>query len=439
MSRRKTTEQFIEEAKRVHGDKYDYSNVTYINNKVKVEIICPKHKSFFQTPNDHLNGCGCKDCWEEKKKEEGTRRKTLEQFIKDAKKVHGEEYDYSKTVYINGKTPIIITHNLCKKDFSQKPSDHLDGCGCIFCYKTPKKTTEQFIKEAKEKHGDKFDYSLVDYQGNKTKVKIICNKCKKTFEQTPLLHLRGNGCPNCAPNKKFSQEEFIEACKKVHGNKYDYSITKFKSTNSKIEIICPKHGVFSQNASNHLGGHGCKECRKEFLRKKFAMPIEEFIRRANIVHHSKYDYSKVEYVNSSTLITIICPEHGEFQRSPSSHLLGCGCPWCDGWKGEMRIAAFLKNNNIKFIPQKTFDNLKDFKNLSYDFYIKKYNLLIEYNGGQHYEFTPFFHKDLHDFHRQLHHDWLKRKYARDKKIDLLIIPFWEYDNIDIILDEFMMS
>ena len=435
MARRKTIEEFIEDARRIHGDKYDYSEVDYKNNKTKVSIICKKHGLFSQTPNDHLSGYGCKKCWDERRGK--ALRKTTEEFIEDAKRVHGDEYDYSKVVYVNGKTPIMIIHNVCKESFPQKPSDHLDGCGCIYCYATPRKTTEEFIEEAKQKHGDKFDYSLVDYKNRKTTVKIKCKKCGNTFDQTPASHLRGDGCPNCAPNKKLTQEEFIERCKRIHGDKYDYSITNFTNTSSKVDIICKKHGKFSQIASNHLCGHGCKECRKEFLREKFAMSLKEFIDRANAVHHNKYDYSKVDYVNSSTLITIICKEHGEFKRGPKSHLLGSGCPICDGYKGEERIAGFLKEKEIKFIPQKTFDDLKDIKKLSYDFYLPDYNLLIEFNGGQHYEFTPFFHKDAHDFHRQLHHDWLKRKYARENGIELISIPYWEYDNIEVILDAFI--
>ena len=220
MAKKKTTEQFIEDAKKIHGDKYDYSKVEYINNHTKVLIICPKHGEFPQTPNDHLDGCGCKDCWEERRGD--AVRKTTEQFIEDAKKVHCDKYDYSLVEYKNSNTPVKIIHKECERVFKQKPSNHLDGCGCIYCYGTPKKTTEQFIEDARKVHGDKYDYSLVEYVNNKTEVKIIC-PIHGVKIQTPLQHLTTCGCPDCAPNKKLTFEEFVDKARKVHGDKYDYS------------------------------------------------------------------------------------------------------------------------------------------------------------------------------------------------------------------------
>ena len=424
----KTTEQFIEEAKKIHGERYDYSLVNYVNNKTKVKIICREHGVFEQFPTDHLKGYNCPKC-------KKSRKKTTEQFIEESKLIHGEKYDYSLVDYINGKTKVKIICKKCGKVFEQKPENHLDGCGCVYCNGTPKKTTEQFIEETKLIHGDRYDYSLVDYKGNKIKVKIICRKCGKVFEQTPLRHLIGDNCPNCAINKKLTQEEFIEESKKVHGEKYDYSLTNYVNNNTKVKIICKKHGIFKQLPTNHLDGHGCKECRKEFLRKKFALTTEEFIERSRKIHGDKYDYSLTNYVNNNTKVKIICRKHGIFEQFPDRHYNGANCPCCQYFKGEQRIANYLTNKGIEFVPQKSFDDLRDIKLLSYDFYIEEYNLLIEFNGEQHYRAVEYFHKDLHDFHKQLHHDWLKRKYAQKNNIELLTIPYWDYDKIEEILGE----
>ncbi|HDV2027851.1 TPA: GIY-YIG nuclease family protein [Escherichia coli] len=185
---------------------------------------------------------------------------------------------------------------------------------------TKKKTTEQFIAEAKAVHGDKYDYSKVEYKGYKTKVKIIC-PIHGEFEQTPSDHINhGNRCPKCAGNAPLDTETFIARAKEVHGDKYDYSKTVYKGARDKVVIICPIHGEFKQKPSNHLSGYGCKGCKTK--------TAEEFITDARKIHGNKYDYSKVEYVNSHTNVIIVCPEHGEFKQKPSNHLAGKGCTEC---------------------------------------------------------------------------------------------------------------
>ena len=159
---------------------------------------------------------------------------------------------------------------------------------------------------------------------------------------------------------------------------------------------------------------------------------EDFIERAKLFHNNKYDYSLVEYKNARTKIKIICPIHGIFEQTPDNHLK-YGCKFCKESIGEKSIRLFCEKNEIIVEQQKTFKNLKDDFYLSYDFYIPSKNLLIEYNGKQHYKWNKTFQKSLHDFHKQLHHDWLKRRYARDNNINLLVIPYWELKNITEIL------
>ena len=281
-TKRKTTEEFIVEAKMVHGNKYDYSKVEYVNAHTKVCIICPKHGEFWQTPNSHLNGRGCSKC----KGEAIAIRNSLttEEFIKKAKEIHGDKYDYSKVEYIDSRTKICI---ICPihGEFYMRPNDHLMGHGCQKCKgENSNLTTEEFIKKAKEIHGDKYDYSKIEYKGTRTKVCIIC-PIHGEFWQKPILHLNGHGCIRCNNGQKpKTTEEFIAEAKMVHGNKYDYSKVIYRGTDSKVCIICPKHGEFLQTPHSHLNGCGCPICSESKLEKEVAKFLEE----KNIKYEREY-------------------------------------------------------------------------------------------------------------------------------------------------------
>ena len=129
-----------------------------------------------------------------------------------------------------------------------------------------RKTTPQFVEEAQRVHGEKFDYSEVEYVNTHTPVKIKCRQCGVVFMQEPASHLAGCGCPKCSKKKtdrKMSQETFITRARNVHGDKYDYSKTVYQDMRSKILIVCPRHGEFWQRAQSHILGNGCPECKHE--------------------------------------------------------------------------------------------------------------------------------------------------------------------------------
>lgn len=259
-TKKKTKEDFIENAKKIHCGKYNYSKVDYVNTKTKVCIICPSHGEFWQTPYTHLKGCKCPIC-------SGNLMNT-NIFIEKAKEIHGCKYDYSKVEYVNSQTKVCI---ICPEhgEFWQNTSSHLNGHGCPKCKneKTSKrcnKGTEQFIIDAKKIHGDKYDYSKVDYVNSQTKICIICPEHGE-FWQAPDIHLRGSGCQECGnvsakEKNKMKQETFIKKAKKIHNEKYDYSNVKYENTDTKVEIICPEHGKFLQTPHHHLHGIGCPIC-----------------------------------------------------------------------------------------------------------------------------------------------------------------------------------
>ena len=150
-------------------------------------------------------------------------------------------------------------------------------------------------------------------------------------------------------SKKITTEDFIENARKVHSDKYDYSLTNYISAKTKVKIICPVHGVFEQTPCGHLSGRGCKKCSG-----KNKLTTEEFIDQARKVHGDKYDYSLVNYVNCRTKVKIICPIHGVFEQTPQSHLKGNGCKYCKNYSAEKDIYTLLDKLNIKYKREKMF-------------------------------------------------------------------------------------
>lgn len=258
---------------------------------------------------------------------------TTEDFIRRAHEVHGDKYDYSKTVYvaaIKNVTIICPTHG----EFQQRPANHLTGRGCHECGGNKPLTVTKFIERANAKHGHRYDYSQVNFKNVEDKAVIICPE-HGPFEQRVMTHLKGFNCPKCgresvAGKLGHTLERFLQDAKKAHGDKYDYSEVNYKNALSKVKIICPEHGAFFQKPANHVRGIACSKCSDLIAADKRRLSTEEFIVRARDVHGNKYDYSRAEYVTSHGKVEIICPEHGSFWQSPATHTMGnkAGCPGC---------------------------------------------------------------------------------------------------------------
>jgi len=323
----KTTEQFIEEARAIHGDKYDYSKTVYVKNCEKVCIICPEHGEFWQIPKSHLKGQGCKECG----------------FITTANSI--------------------------------------------------RKTQEDFIKEVKKVWGDELDFSKVDYKSTKDLVCVVCHKKDKDgnehgeFYPSPSNLLNGHGCPKCGFEKnadihRKTVEQLKEEIRKVHGDKYDLSrITEYENTEKPIWLKCEKHGWFQKRPHTLITGQGCPKCGKESIGDKICLTQEEFLSRAKEIHGDKYDYSKAVYYRYDTPVTLTCPIHGEFEQKPSSHLAGNGCPKCHESHNERDAAKFFDTAGIVYERQKHFPWLGL---QSLDFYIPEKNIGIECQSSLHY-------------------------------------------------------
>jgi hypothetical protein len=346
------TSELINKFKQIHGDKYDYSLVNFINTKTKVKIICPIHGIFEQNIYKHLNGQNCGKC--------------------------------------KGK-------NL---------------------------TNEDIIKKSKEIHGDKYDYSLVNYKTFHKNIKIIC-PIHGYFFQTPHNHIYyKNGCPKCSSTYRKTTENFIKESKKMHGNKYDYSLVNYINNETKVKIICPKHGVFQQKPNSHLRGSICKKCSNEIISESKRKSTEQFIKESKEIHGDKYDYSLVNYINSNIKVKIICPIHGLFEQNPNSHLSNHGCPICKESKGEKQIRILLENNNIKYISQKKFKGCKNKFLLPFDFYLPKQNTCIEFDGKHHFEINNFF-GGKKSFKNIKKNDNIKNDFCKNYNIKIIRIKYTE--------------
>lgn len=296
-----------------------------------------------------------------------------------------------------------------------------------------KLTTQEFIEKAKQIHGDKYDYSKVQYINNSTKVTIIC-PIHGEFQQLPKDHIgKKSNCPICGAisridnQQKSTTTQFVEKAKKVHNSKYNYFKTQYINARTKVIITCPIHGDFVQTPNNHLNGQGCPQCALEQQIKTQSMSQQEFLDRANSIHNNKYDYSKTQYINIREKIIITCPKHGDFIQLSGNHLNGCGCPKCSNSKGEEFITQFLESKNILYNSQYIIPidkNINPSGEAYIDFYLPKLNIAIEYNGIQHYKYIPYFHKGgIIDFKKQQSRDIYVKKYCEQKGIKLLQISY----------------
>ena len=297
-----------------------------------------------------------------------------------------------------------------------------------------KLTTAEFITKAKKVHKGKYDYSLVDYVNAKTKVKIMC-AVHGIFEPTPNDHLSRCGCPKCAPCAKLTTEIFVQRSIKVHGDVYNYNLVKYITKNITVQIICRKHGSFWQYPENHLKGSGCSKCNADRLR----YTTEEFIKRSVAAHGTKYRYDKVNYVNNTTKVKLICPTHGVFIQDPANHLRGRGCPECisSESKGVGIIKAHLQNTEYK--QEYRLLGCKNKQVLPFDFgVLHKGDLagLIEFDGRQHYVPVKFY-GGFKQLRRTQLHDLMKTLYCEANNIPLLRIPYWRQHEIPKLINNFI--
>ena len=351
-------------------------------------------------------------------------------FIDKAKIIHDNKYDYSLVSYINNRTKVKIGCYV-HGVFEQRPNSHLLGKGCASCSNNIRYSANIFIEKANKVHNNKYDYSLVQYINTRTKVKIICTK-HGAFEQIPSHHLNKHGCAECSHDKKkIDISFFIEKSNHVHRNKYDYSLSIYKNNYTKIILICHLHGQFRQAPNSHMLGQGCPLCSPNGKKG-----ISKFIQQANAMHNNKYDYSKFVYINSFTKGIIICPAHGQFQQRAGSHVGGQGCPKCGCNSISIEETQWLDFLDVPIEYRQKTIKINN-KNYRVDAYDPITNTIYEFYGdfwhGNPNKFNPNDINPLNNFSfSDLYKNTMQREYII-KNAGYNIVTIWEkeFDKLNI--------
>lgn len=351
-----------------------------------------------------------------------------QEFIARCFELYGDSYDYSLTVYKSSKEPVAIT---CKihGEFSKPPNTILaKKSGCPSCGNAKKGQHNKLSKELveaglAEKYPKYAPFSLIGvYNSNTDEVMF---KCRQHGEQkSRISYLRGlmqeTPCPVCnveisASKRRSTQEDFITLCKEKHNNKYDYSKTIYLTSQDKISVICPEHGMFQVEAMSHKLGTGCSKCYVDELKSRI-LPYSEWLARAVSKHGNLYGYDESSYKGTSEKLRIICKDHGEFWQLGNDHTNGSGCPTCTyvGSKGQAKLAEFVRSLDVAVIEDYRIGEGK----LEVDCYLPEFNLAIEYDGLK-------WHSTQH---RPSSYHLRKRNALKAKGIDLIRVFEDEWQN-----------
>jgi uncharacterized protein with PIN domain len=326
-----------------------------------------------------------------------------------------------------------MKHNKCGYEWYIEPNAFLRGNRCLKCSGKIKKTTEQFKQEVSKLVNNEYNI-LGEYINNKTKIEFIHNICGYKFMMKPNSFLSRQRCPKCSGKMKKNTEQFIQEVYDLVRDEYE---VQGEYINNKIKIpikhnICEHTWDISPN--NFLKGYRCPKCAG-------LLPYTTETFKEKVYSLVQDEYSVLgEYINANTNIYMkhnIC--NFKYNVKPSKFLRGNRCPQCNESKGERKVRYYLENKNIIFIPQYTFNNLlSDYNNpLKFDFGVFDNNnnlkQLIEYDGKQHFEIVEGWTTE-EEYNIIQYYDQLKNNYCKKYNIPLLRIPYWDFNNIENILE-----
>lgn len=463
-----TQEQYNAKARAKWGDAYDYSESVYIAGLKPITIRCKKHNHYFTvqagnhicTSGRGLMG-GCPICAQErlieyrkrqkeetlKRKNEQTRTKKervspQEKFLKQASSMY-PDYDFSKAIYKDRETCVVV---FCPfhGEFQIRPRTLLCGekgkkpHGCWKCngLKPPyerKFSLDDFKRKMHELYGDKYVFEWGDFENKQSLIRFTCKEHgEQRYSVTWLLG--GKGCDYC--NGKFYPPDWIKNARAVHGDKYEYDASRSPmNASGYIRYRCPVHGWQESRYDCHVTqGCGCALCAGVVNNLSAEERKQMWIEKSEKRYLGKYSYRDVVYVNNDTPVKIYCKEHRiTFETTPDTHTRGAGgCPLCTKSVGEVEIYKWLSEHYVSFETQKRLPNENMFCKRQYllvDFFLPDYNMIIEMNGEQHYQYVEHFNTKDWAFEDQQIRDQTLRAYCKGHKVILLEI---KYDNIDRI-------
>lgn len=334
--------------------------------------------------------------------------------------------------YQGSKTKILHRHIPCGYTWDVKPNVlDQNTYGCPLCSGKVRKDIDYFKNEVNQLVGD--EYSVIgDYVNTHTKTTFKHNTCKNEFDMTPHNFLSGQRCPQCQHRSyRKTTEEFKEELFNLVGDEYILE-DEYINVRTKVNLrhkICGE--IWNTTPGEVLQGYRCVHCYGNNL-----LSQEEFEKR--VYEQRGNEYTVVgKYINYSTKLSMRHNKCGcVWDVVPGTFLCKeSGCPKCNQSKGESKIEKYLCDNSIIYIPQMKYDDLLGIKNipLSYDFYLPDYNILIEYQGQQHERPVDWFGGE-EKFKRQQEIDNMKKEYAMEHNIELLEIWYYDFKNIEQILE-----
>ena len=373
---KRTPESFREEVAQINPNIEVIGDYIKVHTKITFKCkICGNE--WDAEPNSILHGSGCPECGKIKCKQ--NRTKTLEQFLAELKEIHPSIKCLSKK-YINTDTRLQFRCLDCGYIWETSPQSILKRKGCPKCSrqngtKLRTKTNQQFLEEL-----SKINPNLIildEYKNIRSAVRYKCNICGFEHQASPQHLLEGHGCPNCYKIKQhYTLEQFIEKARKIHGDKYNYSGSEYVNSKTKIKIICPEHGEFWQEPSQHLLGSGCPMCQRTYGEQLIATWLES---------------NNIKFLEQTKIFTSNIARNANYV-----------------------IVDFIVNYNDKVY-------------------------YIEFNGKQHYMYIPYFHKGGEiDFKKQQQRDLILKNHCIDNSIILIEIPYYEntYDRVSHILNNY---
>lgn len=345
------------------------------------------------------------------------RRKTDAQFKQEVENLVGDEYVFLDN-YVNTKTKLRVKHEKCNNIYEVQPYAFLQGKRCPYCAGNIKKTDAQFKREVFDLVGDEYTF-LDQYQGVLTKLRAKHNKCGHIYEVAPGNFLRGHYCPYCNGNTGKTDAQFKQEVYDLVGDKYVF-LDNYINRKAKLRVKHNKCGnIYKVTPSNFLNGKRCHYCNGSIKKTNTQFKKEIYNLVGNeYIFLDKYVTNKIKLRVKHTKCSKV------YMVNPSNFLYGYRCPYCNSPKGEAIINKLLKSLGISYEYQKTFDGLKDNQSLSYDFYIPDQNILIEYQGIQHYEPVDYFGGE-DKFKVQQKHDQMKSDYAKSHNYNLIAVPYTE--------------